>query len=717
MSTIDKAAISPRVDPSNVGSWLAIHADGTVTAFTGKVELGMGNQTALIQVVAEQLDIPFDSITMVMGDTALCVDQGVTAKSETIHAAGAQLALAAAGGRNALLQLASHKLGAPLSKLKVSDGTVSVTRDPSKSVTYGELVEGNVLEATFPMQKNPPPSPPTIKTDAFGLKSPSEFKVVGKSIARVDIPPKVTGSYEYIQDVRVRGMLHGRVIRPPALGAKLLSHGDAPAGVRVLREKNFLAVVAENEWDAIKAARTLKTRWSSWSGLPEQADTSDFLRQTRSEDTVVDRGGNINAALKGAAKRLTATYETPVETHGSIGPSCAIVDVIDGAATVWSGTQGPNSVQASVATALKLPLERVHVVTYPASGCYGRNGSDPATVDAAIMSKLAGAPVRVQWMRQDEHGWDPKGPATVHDLRGGLDASGRIIAFEHEAWLPAEFNVTIIGGVLSGTMVAMPQSGGWGGRLSYDVPNRRLLAHNQKNLAAENDTGVGMISAWLRSPAQFQLTFAMESFVDELAHAVGADPVAFRLRHLTDKRMATALRTVAKLANWKLRRAARNDGRRAGVAKGRGVAVSLRNGTYNAEIANVEVDRKTGQVRVTHIYVVEDHGLTVNPRACELGIEAGIVQSVSRTLLEQVDFSRSAVTSVDWASYPILRFSGTPKVTTRIIEHAELPATGTGEPHTCPVPAAINNALFDATGVRVRTLPLRPERLKQALSD
>ncbi|HEY4280152.1 MAG TPA: molybdopterin cofactor-binding domain-containing protein [Conexibacter sp.] len=706
------------VDPGKASSWLAIHADNTVTAFSGKVELGMGNQTAITQLIAEQLDVPFEAITLIMGDTAVCVNQGITAASATIRDGGPQLSLAAAGGRQALVELASRHLGVPVAQLEVFDGNVIDRGNQKNRVSYGELVQGKLLEATFPLTKVRPPETPTITPRAAPLKPTDDLKVVGQSISRVDIPPKVMAEYEYIQDVKVPGMLHGRVIRPPALGARLVSVGEPPAGVRVVRVKDFLGVVAEKEWDAIQAARSLETSWTSWEGLPKQSETSAFLRASRSVPTVIERGGNLAAGMRSAARTLTATYETPIETHGSIGPSCAIVEIRDNTATVWAGTQGPWMVQGAVAGVLRMRPEQVRVIGYPASGCYGRNGADPAVIDATIMAQETGAPVRVQWMRWDEHGWDPKGPATVNDMQGGLDRDGNIVAFGHEAWLPAQFNVTIIGGVLSGLAAAVPGSGGWAGELNYEVPNKLLLSQSQNNMAADNNDGVGVISAWLRSPAQFQLTFAMESFIDELAHAAGEDPVRFRLRHLTgaeDSRLAAVLKGVAELARWEPGVSARNVRPGTDVVTGRGVAISLRDGTYDAEVADVEVDRSTGQITVKQVYVVEDHGLTVNPRACELGIEAGVVQSVSRTLLEQVDFSRSAITSTDWASYPILTFSQAPQVTTQIIDHPELPSTGVGEAHCCPLPAAVNNAVFDATGVRMRSMPLRPEKVKAAL--
>jgi CO/xanthine dehydrogenase Mo-binding subunit len=710
----------PLVDAGQVGSWLAIHADSTVTAFTGKVELGMGNETSLAQLIAEQLDVPFESVKMVMGDTARCADQGPTFGSMTIRVGGPQLTLAAAGARQALVELAARHLGVPVAQLEVNDGHVTDRGNPSHGVYYGDLVKDRVLAATFPVRRMPPSggfSPAQLITGGATPKPVSENRVIGQSIPRVDIPRKVTADYEYIHDVKLPGMLHGRVIRPPALGAKLVSVGEPPPGVRVVREKDFLGVVAEREWDAIQAARSLDATWTSWRGLPAMDDLYDHLRDAPSRDQVIEHSGNVDRGLRGAARKLEATYQTAIETHGSIGPSCAVADVRDGTVTAYSGTQAPNLVRQTLSSALKLPLEKVRVIAYPASGCYGRNGADPVTLDAAIMSSLAGVPVRTQWMRWDEHGWDPKGPATLHDLRGGVDGDGNVVAFEHQAWLPSESDTTIIGSVLAGRAVAEPAAGGWAGVLNYDlVPNKRLLAHNQTNLAAAQDNGVGMVSSWLRSPAQFQLTFAMESFIDELAHAAGADPVAFRLRHLSDKRMAAVLRGVAELASWKPGPAARNiTGGGSGTATGRGVAMSLRDGTYDAEVADIEVDRATGEITVKHVYVVEDHGLTVNPRASMLGVEAGIVQSVSRTLIEQVDFDRSRVTSVDWAGYPILTFSRSPQVTTQFIDNPEVPSTGVGEAHCCPLPAAVSNALFDATGVRLRALPLRPDTVKRGL--
>ena len=705
------------LDPSSLDSWLAIHADGSVTAFTGKTELGQGNRTALSQIVAEELDVPFGRIAMVMGDTASCVDQGPTVGSLTIALAGPQLRQAAAEGRRALLGLAATHLDVPAGRLTVADGVVGVRGGASRRVSYGDLVEGRLLGVAIPVKG---------KGSGFGLelggakpKAASEYKLVGRSVARVDIPGKVTGEHFYIQDVRVPGMLHGRVIRPTGLGSQLLGHGQPSHGARVVRRKNFLGVVAEREWEAIQAARELDVKWSEWAGLPAMDEIYSYVRETPSlEDKVVASTGDAAKALAAASRRLEASYTTAVQTHGSIGPSCAVADVKDGSATIWSGTQGPNVVRAAVADALDIPVEKVRIITYEASGCYGRNGSDPATVDAALMSQLTGHPVRVQWMRHDEHGWDPKGPPTVHQLRGGLAANGKIVAWDHEAWIPAFFETTVIGSVLAGRTARMPSIHLWEDPILYDIPASRQLAHYQGDIGSTENDGVGLISAWIRSPVQLQATFASESFFDELAAAAGADPVELRLKGLQDPRMIAVLKAAARAAKWETRPSPRPNARTAaGVARGRGVATSLRGGTYNAGVAEVEVDRESGKIRVDHMIIAQDNGMTINPRALELGIEANVVQTVSRALLEEVTFDRSNVTSFDWDDYPIIRFTDAPTVDVISIEQPTQRATGSGEPSCNPIAPAIANAVFDAVGIRLRSLPMTPNRVKAALES
>jgi CO/xanthine dehydrogenase Mo-binding subunit len=705
------------VDPAALDSWLAIHADGTVTVFSGKTEQGVGNRTSLAQIVAEDLDVPFERVRMVMGDTARTVDQGTTSASRTTFLAGPQLRQAAANGRQALLALAATRLGVTPDKLTVKDGVVSVLADAAKKVSYGDLVGGHLFGLSMPR---------TGAGTGWGLvlggaptKPVGDYKIVGKSIPRIDIPPKVTGVPSYIQDVKVPGMLHGRVIRPKGLGSKLLSVGKPTHGARVVRLENFLGVVAETEWAAIQAAQNLKVKWSDWAGLPTMDNLYSYIRATPgNHDVVVATTGDAAAALAGAARPFSASYTSAVQTHGSLGPSCAIADVKDGSVTVWSGTQGPNALRQATADALGFPLENVRIIAHDASGCYGRAGQDMASVDAALMSQLVGRPVRVQWMRHDAHGWDPKGPATVHDLRGGLDADGNIVGWDHEAWIPAFFETTVIGSVLAGRTTRMPSYRGWEGPILYDIPATRQLAHYQADIGSAQNDGVGLISAWVRSPVQTQVNFAMESFFDELAAAAGADPVALRLKGLKDKRMVTVLETAASAAKWQTRPSPGPDAKtQSNVAHGRGVAISLRGGTYDAAVAQVEVNRKTGKIRCTHIVVVQDNGLTVNPRALKLGIEACVVQSTGRALLEEVTFNRSNVTSLDWDGYPIIRFTDVPSVQVISIDQPNLPATGSGEPSVNPIAPAIGNAVFDAVGIRLRSMPMSPKKVKAALEE
>jgi nicotinate dehydrogenase subunit B len=712
----------PDVDPGTLGSWLAVSADGRVKLFTGKVDLGQGVDTAFAQVVADELDVAISYVDVVMGDTARTVDQGPTLSSLTIANGGPQIRGASAEARALLLAMASSKLGVPVASLKVANGVVS---GGGKTIRYAELVGGQVLTAAIPAGAPPFPTP-DLKDWVQGFflqvgnakpKDPSQYRLVGKSVPRADIPEKVTGRHTYIQDVKVAGMLHGRVIRPSALGSRLISVGKPPKGVKVVREKDFLGVVAGNEWEAIKAARTLKTRWSAWQGLPPMADLYATIRATASVDNMFAQKGDAKTALASAAKQLQASYLTPMEAHASIGPSCAVADYRDGAVTVHAGTQSPHQLRQSLATILKLSPDKVRVVWHEASGCYGRNGADLVAVDAALMSLHTGKPVRVQYSRADEFVWEPKGPAMVQDLEGGLDASEKVIAWNHEAYIPNWANFTIIGSLLAGRTAKMelPNPGWYDGPLLYTIDNKRQLAHLQGDFAEAQLNGIGLISAWLRSPAQYQLTFAMESFMDELAAAARVDPVQFRLRHLIDPRAIDVLKAVVALAHWHTRPSPAKSRPNARVVSGRGLAMSLREGTYNAEVARVKVDRETGKVRVTHVYVVQDNGLTVNPTAVHRVIEAGVVQSTSRALKEEVSFNRSNVTIDDWHSYPILTMAESPKVATKIIDRPTIPSTGVGEMSATPVAAAIANAVFDATGARIRQLPLRPARVKAAL--
>lgn len=721
------------VNPGALSSWLAINADGTITGFTGKVDLGQGNQTALSQVIAEELYVPVDMVKLVMGNTDVCANQGYTAGSTTMASGAPVLRQAAAFGYQTLLQMASTQLGVPVSSLTAANGVISNASNSSQKISYGQLVQGQVLTASIPYKG----TPSRFTLEVTSTKPQSEYTVVGQSVPRVDIPLKVTGEYEYVHDVRVPGMLHGRVVRPPAIGAQLVSVGKLPAGVKLVRIKNFVGVAHEDEWTAIEAAANLETHWTNWDGLPAQEDIEQFIYDTPGTRSLVNSSAEeglpavpktltleqaqagVASGMASAVKTATATYTTPMETHGSLGPSCGLVDAQADQILVWAGTQGPNGVLAAVAQALNVDPSIVHVYSYPASGCYGRNGADPVVVDAALMSSQLGVPVRVQWMRADEHGWDPKGPATIHQMQGGVDASGNVVAYQHEGWLAGgEYDTSIIGAALAGkTAYTGGAFTGWSSSyFTYAFPNVAVICNQQNDFASAQNDGVGVISAWLRSPAQFQVTFAHESFVDELAALAGVDPVQFRLKYLKDERYINVLNHVASMAGWKARSspssAADGKGR---VVTGRGVAMALRDGTYSGNVAEVEVDRHTGQVTATKVWGAQDCGLVVNPRAVVLGAEAAIVQGTSRVLMEQVTFSKSTVTSIDWASYPVIRFEQAPEVTFEVLNNPAYPSNGSGEPPMTPTAAAIGNAIFDATGVRLRNMPFRAGTVKAAL--
>ena len=691
-----------------VDAFLAIGKDGMVTAYTGKVDLGTGTATALPQMVAEELDVPFDRVALIEGDTALVPDQGPTWASVTIQVAGVQLRQAAATARKALLEMAAQRLALLPGELEVRDGVVRGKSDPAKTVTYGQLIGD--AEFHLKLDKNAP------------LKDPARHTIVGRSVPRRDIPAKVTGEFTYMQDVRVPGMLHGRVVRPPSVGAKLLSVDegsvkDIKGVVRVMQTGNFLGVVAETEWAAIKAARKLKTAWSSWQGLPAMNTLYAHVRNTPiANDEVTQNVGDARAALASAAKKLSATYEFAIHLHGSIGPSCAIADFRDGRLTVWSATQAPHWTRAELAPMLNMSPDAIRVIYVEGAGCYGRNGHEDAAADAAVLSRAVGRPVRVQWMRHDEHGWEPKGPPTLVDISGGLDASGNVLAWQSEFWIPRISAVTDGVPFVAATLGGLPykKEAINPGRIfndsavGYAFPNARAIVHWLQTTPFR--------PSWIRSPGRMQNTYANEVFVDELATAAGADPLEFRLRHLKDPRAATVLRTAAARVGWIPRPSPRQGARASASGFGRGVSyVKYENArTYVVAVAEVEADRPSGQIRVNRVVVAQDCGQIINPDGVKAQIEGCVIQTVSRTLKEELKWDRSHVTSLDWASYPILTFPEVPKVEIELINRPTEPPWGVGEPAAAVVPSAVSNAVFDAIGVRLRTIPYTPERVKAA---
>jgi nicotinate dehydrogenase subunit B len=707
-------------------AWLAVHPDNRVTLFTGKVDTGTGTQTAFAQIAAEELDFPVERLDVVMGTTTETVDQGPSYGSLSIRMAGPQIRQAAAAGRAVLLDLAAKRFEVTEDRLTVHAGTITVSGAPDRSITYGELVDGRRLDfeigasgEQFDMKVAP----------RARAKDPHKYTVVGSSVPRKDIPAKVTASFTYVQDVRVPGMLHGRVVRPYGVGARLRDVDESglssiPGFVRTVRRGDFLGVVATTEWAAIQAAQklgatlqpsgpnTTQAKWSDWNDLPEMDQIWETVRETSGRDISVAKQGSVDEALGRAARTLKATYRTPFQMHGSIGPSCAVADVKPDRAILWSGTQMPHDTRHDIAKVLGMPLEGLELRWVEASGGYGRNGLDHVVADAAIMSQIVGRPVRVQWMRWDEHGWEPKGPPIVQDLSGGLDAQGRVVAWRHHVWVPTLGDTHLIAAALCGNGAVCGDTGLGDPSITYayTFPNADVMGHCEGR--------VGLLTSWLRSPGQFETTFAMESFIDELAAAAHQDPLAFRLSHVNDPRALAVLKAAANKYGWTSRPA--GEGRQAHqdqVARGRGIAWVNRDDARVATIADISVDRKQGAIRVERVVVAHDCGLVISPDGVRNQVEGNIIQSLSRTMHEEVTFDRAHVTSRDWEGYPILRFAEIPdSIEVVIVNNSpEYPSLGAGEPSTCPTAAVIGNAVFDAIGVRLRQTPFRPERVRTAM--
>jgi CO/xanthine dehydrogenase Mo-binding subunit len=729
-------------------AWIRIGADGNATVCTGKVELGQGIVTALAQIAAEELDLPLERVQMISGDTEKTPNEGVTAGSQSIENSGTALRIAGAQVRAILLGLAAKRLGADTAALSVANGIIAAP--DGRKLSYAELAAAADLHREATAQARPKPA--------------SQHRIVGKSIARRDIPAKVTGGVAFVQDLRLPGMLHGRVVRPPGYGAKLEGFDQArikavrdgtlvgwiaeremlqsriarplgdgtksgefdqaqlkamlPGVVAVVRDGSFLGVIAEREEQAVKASLVLaeSARWTAGPPLPDQAHIHDHLLALATEDKVVNEK---EAALPEGVKVVEATYRKPYMAHGAIGPSCAVAQLSDGKMTVWTHSQGVFPLRGNLAMALKMPAESIRCIHAEGSGCYGHNAADDVALDAALLARAAaGRPVRVQWMRADEFLWEPFGSAMVMKARAALSPDGRIADWNYDVWSNTHsMRPSEPGGnnLLASWYLAepqrpspprmQPQPNGGGDRNAvplYDFPRQRITNHLIKDMPLR-------VSA-LRTLGAYANVFAMESFMDELALLANADPVAFRLAHLKDSRARSVIEAVAKKAGWKP--GERGDGR-----KGRGIGFAKYKNlaTYVAVIADVEVDRTSGRVAVPRVYAAVDAGQIVNPDGLENQIEGGIIQSMSWTLKEEVKFDRSEISSRDWATYPILTMPEAPSVEIELIDRPEERSLGAGEASQGPAAAAIANAFAAATGKRLRELPLTPVRVKAAL--
>jgi CO/xanthine dehydrogenase Mo-binding subunit len=697
------APAAKTVSPDEVDGFIRIGADGRVTLYSGKVDLGTGVRTAMTQIVAEELDVPLGAVSVIEGDTALTPDQGTSSGSNSIQFGGVQIRLAGATARRALLQQAAAALKVDITDLTAADGVVTA-KSSGKTIKYGDLIGDKAF---------------ALKVDkAATPKNPADYKLVGTSVARLDIPDKVMATFTYMQDFRIPGMLHGRVVRPPGIGATLESVDEKsvsgiPGFVKVVKVGNFVGVVAESEWGAIKAAEALKTTWSKWEGLPEQTTLWDHVRNTEvAKEEVTSNVGDAAAVLGQGVKRLRATYDFAIHTHGSIGPSCAVVEIKDGQLTCWTASQATHNLRKQLAAMLTLPADNIRCIYVDGSGCYGRNGHEDAAADAALMARDVGRPVRVQWMRADEHGWDPKGPPTLVDLEAALDAKGDIVAWSSAFFHPQGVSGTVE--LVGADLAALPHEnylapGGITGNsaLSYTLPNVRTVVHRLETTPFK--------PSWIRTPGRLQNTFANEAFLDELASAAGVDPLDYRLRYLKDPRGIELLDRLAKLAKWTKdapKAAASGD-----IVSGRGISYVKYElvRTYVGAVADVDVNKVTGAIKVKRIYVVQDCGQIINPDGVKNQIEGNMVQTLSRTLMEQVTFDRAHVTSLDWGSYPIITFPDVPEVIIELIDRPNEKPWGAGEPSASIVPSAVSNAVFDAVGARLRSVPFLPDKVKTAM--
>ena len=714
----------PPLTPDQLSSYIAVNADGSVAAYFGKMDMGHGLKVAIGQIVAEELDVPFKAVTVYMGDTATSVNQGGASGSTGIQLGGKQMRMAAAEARRVLVEMAAGLLSTPSDKLTVADGMVSATDDKSKRISYAQMIGGKYFNVQLDWNKqygNALYAPGKAQP-----KKPGEHKIVGQPIKREDVAPKVFAIEDFCTDVKVPGMVHARMIRPAIAGAVPVkvdetSIKDIP-GAKVVWDKGFLGVVADKEWGAIKAAETLKVEWSQVADpFPEQASLYDHIRKAPVRKRQVEaESGNVDDAFKTAAKVIEAEYEWPFQSHASMGPACALVEVKDGNVTCWSGTQKSHFVQQGIAATMGVPVEKVRVIWAAGPGSYGRNDADDCAADCAVLAKAVGKPVRLQYMRDQGTGWDPKGPASVHKARAALDASGKIVAYDFSSKAFSRVDVDTNGSKPFDTLAGQTQGVALKSGDGFGIPAESYVFDNKRasweTIPPLLERSSPLRTSHLRDPVGPQIHFASESFMDELAAAANADPIEFRMRYIKDARDIAIIKAAAEKANWDTRPSPRK-GQTGNKVSGRGIAYSQRNGTRVAIVAEVDIDRSTGKIFARKFTVAHDCGQIINPDGLVKCVEGNIVQGVSRTLWEEVTFDKKAVTSVDWISYPILDITETPgQIDVVLINHPEIAPSGAGEPSIRPIAAAIANAIFDATGVRIRRVPFSPERVKAALS-
>ena len=738
----------PEPDFLQLDSWLVVHEDGTATFYVGKTDGGQGTGTATRQIMCDELDIAYDQATLVMGRTDMTVDQGGSGGSDAIERDAMAARRVAAEARRVLMEMAAERFNVPVEELAVSEGVISVRADRSRTVTYGELIGGQRFDIAL-MGANV-----NATTGVASVKAVQDLKLVGQSLPRYDIPAKVDGSLEWAVDVKLPGMVHARHVRPPFAGATLvgideLSVRDLTGFIRVVSKGNYVAVVCEREEQAIEAADRLEVQWEKpvTAPFPSSEDLFDYMRGATSANGSIpatasgsgrssaQTDGDPDAALATAATIVEAAYDIPFQGHTAIGPAHGLADPSDGQMTIYTNDMKPYSHRTGIAEFLGMPPEQVRVIWMDGPQLYGRTAADDAGFEAAYLARELGRPVRVQWMRHEETAWDTKGPAFAVDLRGGLDVEGNVVALDYRARVANYAHLgynqanSVLIAQLMGIRPERPSPGGARGPDDmYHIPNRRQDTRPVRfPLAFETPLRTGN----LRDPNGPQTTFAGESFIDEMAAAANADPVEFRLRLLRGAtgddeahrraRSIAVVEAAAEAYGWDPRPSPRTvgDGR---ILMGRGIAYAYRARTTVATIADIEVDRETGQVWVRRMVCGHDCGLVINPDGLESTVQGNLLHGISRTLYEEVQFDGEKVTSVDWRTHPTLTHTDTPERIDVVVvngdpnpDRPDLLPYGAGEPSHRTVPAAIANAIFDATGVRIRRLPLRPERVLAAL--
>ncbi|AYG70124.1 MULTISPECIES: molybdopterin cofactor-binding domain-containing protein [unclassified Rhizobium] len=696
--------------------YIAIGADSRVIAFNGHVDLGTGIRTALAQIVAEELSTPFEQVEMVLGATSAAPNQGATIASETIQITAVPLRQAAATARHHLLARAAERMGVARERLILENGIIRADGGENWQLSFGDLVAGD--HVTLSIDK------------AAVLKPAADYRLVGSSRPRVDIPEKATGRWTYVHDVRVPGMLHGRVVRPPYagfdhgdhVGNSLISIDEASVAhihglVGVVAIGDFVGVVATREEIAIEAAKSLKVVWRAPPAWPDLNAPEQALRANPSTPRKLADRGNVDMALAGSAQPMSRTYVWPYQMHGSIGPSCAVADYSDAGLTVWSGTQNPFLMRRDLALLLDMPEDLIQVERLEAAGCYGRNCADDVTADAALLSRAVNAPVRVQLTRDQEHAWEPKGAAQIMDVRGGLDLEGGPSAYDFETRYPSNLAPTL-SLILTGKVPPVSDVVQMGDRTAippYAYGNLRVTVHDMPPIAR---------ASWFRGVSAMPNTFAHECYVDELAAAAGADPIEYRLRYLHDPRAVDLVHALAERAKWVPHTTWGTLGGEGDLLYGRGFAYAVyvhgpfpgKAAAWAAWVADVAVNKKTGEIAVTKVTCAQDSGMMINPDGVRHQIHGNIIQSTSRVLKEKVEFSSTAVESKEWGAYPLITFPEVPDIDVLMVPRQDEPPLGVGESASVPSASAIANAVYDATGIRFRELPLTPELVLAALN-